>query len=88
MNLFSGVVFYQFTRIKLKRQTNDALLTVKQKHWNLIVYSIVNTKFPPRVDPPDVRGFPLLVLNIARGQMHQNLHTLMLITIKHAYEDY
>ena len=54
MNLFSGVVFYQFTRIKLKRQTNDALLTIKQKHWNLIVYSIANTKFPPRIDPPEV----------------------------------
>ena len=48
MNLFSGVVFFQFTRIKLSRQTNDALLTDDQKHWKLIVYSIVRTKFPPR----------------------------------------
>lgn len=52
MNLFSGVVFFQFTRIKLSRQTNDALLTDSQKHWKLIVYSIVRTKFPPRQDPP------------------------------------
>lgn len=54
-------MFYQFTRIKLKRQTNDALLTEHQKHWNLIVYSIANTHFPARVDPPQGKGAYLSV---------------------------
>ena len=46
----------QFTRIKMKRQTNDVLLTEEQKHWNLIMYSLSNMKFPLRVDAPEGEG--------------------------------
>lgn len=43
LNLYIGVVFYQFSRIKLLSQTGSAFLTLEQQvssKYNLLIYSI------------------------------------------------
>eukprot|EP00854_Cymbomonas_tetramitiformis_P010393 gene10393-12292_t len=57
LNLFVGVVHFEFNRIKMsQKQGTDLKVTDSQKQWNLILYTITNMESPTVISPPSKVG--------------------------------
>jgi len=55
LNLYVGVIFYQFSRIRLLSQTSSCFLTEEQKEWSEI--SKMALRLTPIIRPPRPKGF-------------------------------
>jgi hypothetical protein len=53
LNLYIGVVFYQFSRIRMQSQTGSAFLTDDQTEW------VEMSKLVFRLKPPEKRPVPV-----------------------------
>eukprot|EP00854_Cymbomonas_tetramitiformis_P018035 gene18035-21479_t len=82
LNLFIGVVHFQFSRIKMLKQTNDVILTEDQKHWTLIVYTLSRLSAPVLVEAPSGTGLVAKSRQyVFRMVVHPMFDNLMMLCI-------
>lgn len=78
LNLYTGVMFFQFTRIRLFSQTGSAFLTSHQQEWLEMVNVLARIR--PKEKPKDVRSkHRLQVLKLCESKYFEYFMLTMIV---------